>query len=50
MHFLREIVLFLRHRNKLWLLPLMIMFVLLGSLLILAKSAGVASPFIYTLF
>jgi len=36
-------------RKKFWLLPMIIIVVLLGGLLFLAKGSAVA-PFIYTLF
>lgn len=36
-------------RKKFWLLPMIIMFVLLGVLLVIAQGSAVA-PFIYTLF
>jgi hypothetical protein len=36
-------------RRKLWLLPIIVVTVLLGGLLVLAKGSVVA-PFIYTLF
>jgi hypothetical protein len=39
---------FLRVRKKLWLLPIILMMLLFGSLLLLAQSA--VAPFIYTLF
>ena len=40
---------FLRMRKKYWLLPIAVIFILVGVLLILAKGSVVA-PFIYTLF
>ena len=40
---------FLRERKKYWLLPIVIILVLLGTLIIFAQSSAVA-PFIYTLF
>ena len=46
MSFLAE---FLRVRKKFWLLPLVLMMILFGTLLILAESSAMA-PFIYTLF
>lgn len=49
MSFIKELLAFLRVRKKLWLLPIVIMMVLLGGLLALAKGSVVA-PFIYTLF
>jgi hypothetical protein len=49
MGFLHEMWLFLRARKKFWLLPIIIVFVLIGGLMILTKGSAVA-PFIYTLF
>jgi hypothetical protein len=49
MDFVAEFWRFMRVRKKFWLLPIMIMMVLFGGLLILAKGSVVA-PFIYTLF
>jgi hypothetical protein len=40
---------FLRSRKKFWLVPILVMMVLFGTLLILAQTSAVA-PFIYTLF
>jgi hypothetical protein len=39
---------FLKTSKKWWMLPLIISFVLMGVILVLAKTA--AAPFIYTLF
>ena len=44
-----ELWMFLRARKKLWLLPILLVTFLLGTLLMLAKGAAIA-PFIYTLF
>lgn len=49
MDFVKEMILFLRVRKKLWLLPIISVMVLLGGLLILAQGSVIA-PFIYTLF
>jgi hypothetical protein len=49
MAFIKEFLLFLTHRKKLWLLPLLIIIVLIGSMLILSQGS-VFAPFIYTLF
>ena len=49
MSFLAELWAYLRTRNKWWLVPIMLMMVVLGALLVLAKGSAVA-PFIYTLF
>ncbi len=49
MEFIREFWLFLRTRKKYWLLPLIILLVLLGSLTVLTASSALA-PFIYSLF
>jgi hypothetical protein len=49
MSFVGELWRFMRVRKKFWLLPIIVVMVLLGGLLILAKGSAVA-PFIYTLF
>jgi hypothetical protein len=49
MSFLAEFWKFLRVRKKFWLLPLLTMALLFGTLLVLAESSAIA-PFIYTLF
>jgi hypothetical protein len=40
---------FMRERKKWWLMPIVTMLVLLGALLVFAKSSALA-PFIYTVF
>ena len=40
---------FMRERKKFWLLPVLIVRLLLGSLLVFSQGSAVA-PFIYTLF
>lgn len=49
MDFVSQMWRFLSERRKLWLLPIMVISVVLGGLLVLAKGSVVA-PFIYTLF
>ncbi|MAB65000.1 MAG: hypothetical protein CMG98_13185 [Marinovum sp.] len=49
MDFFIELIRFLRARRKLWLSPLIVVFLLIGGLLLLAQGSVVA-PFIYTLF
>lgn len=49
MSFVLELWAFLRERKKFWLLPIIIVLVLLGTLIVLAQGSAVA-PFIYTLF
>ena len=49
MDFLRDLWLFMKERKKFWLLPIIVMLVLLGSLIVLTQGSAVA-PFIYTLF
>jgi len=46
---IRELWAFMRERKKLWLAPIIILFVLLGGLLILAQGTALA-PFIYSIF
>ena len=49
MSFIRELFAFMAARKKFWLLPVVLMLVLIGGLLVLAKRSAVA-PFIYALF
>lgn len=49
MEILRDIWGFMRVRKKYWLLPIMLVCLLLGTLIVLAEGSAVA-PFIYTLF
>jgi hypothetical protein len=46
---LAEFLEFLKQEQKYWLMPIVIVFVLLGLLLVFAQSSAVA-PFVYTLF
>jgi hypothetical protein len=46
---LTEFVQFLREEKKYWLVPIIVVFVLLGLLIVFSQSSAVA-PFIYTLF
>jgi hypothetical protein len=45
----RELWAFMRERKKLWLAPILILFVLIGGLLVLAQGTALA-PFIYSMF
>ena len=47
--FISELWAFMRERKKFWLLPIVLVLVLFGSLLVLTQGSVVA-PFIYTLF
>ncbi|MEM6883878.1 MAG: DUF5989 family protein [Verrucomicrobiota bacterium] len=49
LEFIKEFGAFLAKRKKYWLLPIIIVSIVLGGLLILAKGSAIA-PFIYTLF
>ena len=49
MEFLKEFIRFLGVRKKYWLLPIIIIILLFGSLIILSQGSAVA-PFIYTIF
>tara|TARA_R110002072_G_scaffold113818_1_gene243564 strand:- start:11008 stop:11160 length:153 start_codon:yes stop_codon:yes gene_type:complete len=40
---------FMRERKKFWLAPIILVMLLLGALIVVAKGSAVA-PFIYTLF
>jgi len=46
---LKELIIFLKVRKKLWLAPIIIVMLVLGGVLILVKGSVIA-PFIYTLF
>jgi len=47
--FIKELWAFMKERKKFWLLPIILVLVLLGSLIVLTQGSAVA-PFIYTLF
>ena len=47
--FISELWGFMRERKKFWLLPIMLVLLLFGSLVVLTQGSVVA-PFIYTLF
>jgi len=47
--FVTELWAFMMERKKFWLLPIVLVLVLLGSLMVLTQGSAVA-PFIYTLF
>ncbi len=49
MGLLREFWGFMKVRKKFWLLPIIIILVLLGTLIVFTESSAVA-PFIYALF
>jgi hypothetical protein len=44
-----ELWAFMRERKKFWLLPVIIVMIVIGSLLIFAQGSALA-PFIYTIF
>ncbi len=50
MELAREMWMFLRVRKKFWLAPIIIALFMLAALFFVAGSAGVVSPFVYTLF
>jgi hypothetical protein len=47
--FVLELWAFMKERKKFWLLPIVIVLVLVGTLIVLTQGTAVA-PFIYTLF
>ena len=49
MNFIVELWAYMRARNKFWLLPLILVLLLFGGLIMLAKGSAIA-PFIYTIF
>ncbi|MCA1405014.1 hypothetical protein I6F26_08540 [Ensifer sp. IC3342] len=49
MEFVQELFAYMGNRKKFWLLPILIMVTVFGSLVVLTQGTAVA-PFIYTLF
>ena len=49
MSFLKELWAFMKARKKFWLLPIIMIMLLLGTLIVLGQGSAIA-PFIYTLF
>lgn len=47
--FIVELWAFMRERKKFWLLPILVVMLLFGTLIVLTQGSAVA-PFIYTLF
>lgn len=50
MSFAKELLQFLRHRRKLWLLPVILILLLVGFLSAGAMHGAIAVPFMYSLF
>lgn len=49
MDFIRDLIGFLKERKKYWLIPMILIFLLLGILIVIGGGSALA-PFIYTLF
>ena len=49
LYILLELWLFIKVRKKYWLLPIILILLIFGSLIILSQGSAVA-PFIYTIF
>jgi len=49
MDFVTQLWRFMRARKKLWLLPMIVVFAIMGALLVITQSTALA-PFIYALF
>ena len=47
--FVIELWAFMRERKKFWLLPIILVLLILGTLIVLTQGSAVA-PFVYTLF
>jgi competence protein ComGC len=47
--FVKELWAFMKERKKFWLLPILVVLLLFGTLIVLTQGSAVA-PFIYTLF
>jgi hypothetical protein len=49
MEFLRDLWRYMRERKKIWLIPLILILLLFGTIIVLSSGSAIA-PFIYTLF
>jgi len=49
MSFLKDLWAFMKARKKFWLLPIILIMLLLGTIIVLGQGSAIA-PFIYTLF
>ncbi len=49
MEFLRDLWSYMRERKKIWLIPLILILLLFGTIIVLSSGSAIA-PFIYTLF
>lgn len=49
MEFLKDLWRYMRERKKIWLIPLIVILVLFGTIIVLSSGSAIA-PFIYTLF
>ena len=49
MEFLKDLWGFLKQRKKFWLLPIVLILLMFGTLMVFASGSAIA-PFIYTLF
>jgi len=49
MDFVAELWRFMRARKKFWLLPVILVFAIVGALVVMTQGSAIA-PFIYTLF
>jgi hypothetical protein len=49
MDFVAELWRFMRARKKFWLLPMILVFAIVGALVVMMQGSAIA-PFIYTLF
>ena len=49
MEFIKEFIKFLMQRKKFWLVPIIVIMMLLGTLVLIVQNSVIA-PFIYTLF
>jgi hypothetical protein len=49
MEFLKDLFKYMKERKKIWLIPLIVILLLFGTLIVLSSGSAIA-PFIYTLF
>ena len=49
MEFIKDLWKYMRERKKIWLIPLIVILLIFGTLIVLSSGSAIA-PFIYTLF
>lgn len=49
MEFLKDLFKYMRERKKIWLIPMIVILLLFGTLIVLSSGSAIA-PFIYSIF